>query len=125
MRQEWTESRRANLKAFCDTVFPSLAAEHDTYGFWGGVKMLESLTLMLCYALPDAQGTNPNWPAIGYPGPLSGPKPIPKRIRPFAIDRDGVTLEADVCIVGSGAGGGSWPGSSRGVAFGWSSSKRA
>jgi choline dehydrogenase-like flavoprotein len=170
VRPERTESRRASLTAFCDTVFPSLAAERDEHGFWArkasdigvdaavaqilrtavpeeveagfaglldalaaygisnpeqnareqllrivaasspaaaaGVTALQGLALLLCYALPDAQGQNPNWPAIGYPGPLSGPRPTPKRIRPLVIDRDDVTLEADVCVVGSGAGGG-------------------
>lgn len=170
MRQDWTEARRLSLRAFCDTLFPSLTAERDEHGFWArkasdigvdaaaaellhtdvpedveagllglldafaangivaagqglreqlvrsvaasspdaadGVAALQSIVLFLCYTLPDAKGKNPNWPAIGYPGPPSGPKPTPKRIHPVTIDRDDVTLEADVCVIGSGAGGG-------------------
>ncbi len=42
---------------------------------------------------------------IGYPGPLGPPPATPKPIRPLAITRD-TTLDCDVVIVGSGAGGG-------------------
>ncbi|HKA59217.1 MAG TPA: GMC family oxidoreductase [Gemmatimonadales bacterium] len=43
--------------------------------------------------------------AIGYPGPLGPPPSTPKPIRPLAITRD-TTLDCDVVIIGSGAGGG-------------------
>jgi choline dehydrogenase-like flavoprotein len=51
-------------------------------------------------------GPQPGWGDIGYPGPL-GPNENapPKRIEPLAIDRD-TTLDCDVVVVGSGAGGG-------------------
>ena len=42
---------------------------------------------------------------IGYPGPLGPPPSTPKPIRPLAITRD-TTLDCDVVIIGSGAGGG-------------------
>ena len=71
-----------------------------------GIIGLQRLVLSLCYALPDAQGRNPNWPAISYPGPLRKATPTERRIRPLEVDQDELTLEADVCIVGSGAGGG-------------------
>lgn len=70
-----------------------------------GVAALTALTLYLNYGLPDASGRNPNWVAFGYPGPLSAPPDEPKPISPLVPDGDAV-LEADVCIVGSGAGGG-------------------
>lgn len=70
---------------------------------------LRKLALLLFYALPDEQGRNPNWEAIGYPGPISAPPPAeeaPKTIRLAEVDGEKATLSADVCVVGSGAGGG-------------------
>ncbi|HEV3228581.1 MAG TPA: GMC family oxidoreductase, partial [Solirubrobacteraceae bacterium] len=49
---------------------------------------------------------NPNWDVFGYPGPVSAPPDRPKEISPLTPEGDGVELEADVCVVGSGAGGG-------------------
>lgn len=71
-----------------------------------GVTALQRIALALAYALPDALGRNPNWPALGYPGPLRAAPASEKRIRPHVVERDGEVLSADVCIVGSGAGGG-------------------
>ena len=63
------------------------------------------LTLLLHYGAPDpATGKNPAWPVLGYPGPVSAPPPEPKTIAPLTVDGD-TTLEADVVVVGSGAGG--------------------
>ena len=42
---------------------------------------------------------------IGYPGPIGPPPSTPKPIRPLTITRD-TTLDCDVVIIGSGAGGG-------------------
>jgi choline dehydrogenase-like flavoprotein len=70
-----------------------------------GVGALTSLTLFLFYGLPDDRGQNPNWSTFGYPGPVSPPPDVDKPLRPLAPEDD-TTLEADVCIVGSGAGGG-------------------
>lgn len=50
-------------------------------------------------------GTNPTWAAMSYPGPLGPPPPTPKRIALLAVTAD-TTLDADVVVVGSGAGGG-------------------
>jgi choline dehydrogenase-like flavoprotein len=64
--------------------------------------------VLLCYyGLPGPDGKrSPVWDALGYPGPLGPPKdPPPKTIRPLAVDVD-TELECDVCVVGSGAGGG-------------------
>jgi choline dehydrogenase-like flavoprotein len=167
---QWTEARRECLRAFCDTLFPSLSIEPDPHGFWRrsaselgvhlaladsiennftpagragafrlldalgdmgfcatdlgqreqlvrsmlenpaaavGVGRLVKLVLGMCYVLPDTQGRNPNWSAIGYPGPsLERRVTGPKLIQPLQIESDDTTLDADVCIVGSGAGGG-------------------
>ena len=70
-----------------------------------GVGALTSLTLFLHYGLPDERGQNPNWKTFGYPGPISAPPTVEKPLKPLVPDGD-TELEADVCIVGSGAGGG-------------------
>jgi long-chain-alcohol oxidase len=61
--------------------------------------------LLTYYALPT-EGPNPVDEALGYPGPLGPPEdPPPKTIKPLEISED-TELECDVCVVGSGAGGG-------------------
>lgn len=67
-------------------------------------QALKRLIAILHYA-DSPNGTNPAWAAMSYPGPLGPPPPTPKRIRPLAITAD-TTLDADVVVVGSGAGGG-------------------
>jgi choline dehydrogenase-like flavoprotein len=74
-----------------------------------GVKVFKNLTLLFFYALPDERGSNPNWEAIGYPGPISAPptaSEAPKTIAVEELSGAAATLTADVCVVGSGAGGG-------------------
>ncbi len=75
-----------------------------------GVDVLRGIALTMHYALPDlGTGINPNWPGMGYPGPQALPKPageVERPIRPIVPDSEELTLEADVVIVGSGAGGG-------------------
>ena len=84
-----------------ETAASSFDARH-------GLHALKGLTLMFFYALPDEQGLNPNWEALGYPGPNS-PAPsaaeAPKTIRVEDVSGPSATLTADVCVVGSGAGG--------------------
>ena len=70
-----------------------------------GIAALQGLTLYLYYGLPDERGQNPNWKTFGFPGPLSAPPQNPKPIETYVPDGD-ATLEADVVVVGSGAGGG-------------------
>jgi len=169
---DFTDERRAVLRALCDTFFPAVMSPEggDPTGFWArqasdlhidgvlldvlaarlpdevrdglvqlldtlatlgfgqasaamreqivarvseaspaaaaGITVLQRLTLMLAYSVPNGSGSNSNWAAFGYPGPLGPPPRVPKPIRPF-VPRDGpATLEVDVCVVGSGAGGG-------------------
>ena len=91
------EAREQTVHAFADDSPETLA----------GVHALQGLTLLLFYALPDARsGINPNWEAIGYPGPRSKPPDTPKTISVTRPPDDGLVLEADVVVVGSGAGGG-------------------
>ena len=74
-----------------------------------GLHSLKALTFLFFYALPDEQGRNPNWEAIGYSGPVSpapSPDEAPKTLNVIPAPADGETLTADVVVVGSGSGGG-------------------
>src|SRR4051794_8561116 len=165
-----TEAQRNTLRAFCDTIVPSIERPDDPDGFWGrkasdlaidqgveqilatlppelqaglaqlldalhqqsigalsqlsreqilanvtmadvgaaqGVAALTGMTLFLYYGAPDPQtGQNPNWKTLGYPGPAIPPVQSDKAITPLVPDGDELELEADVVVVGSGAGGG-------------------
>lgn len=71
-----------------------------------GFHSLRKGLLLLAYSLRDCDGRNPNWEAIGYPGPRGAPgEPAgaPLEVRVPAADTE---LDCDVCVVGSGAGGG-------------------
>ena len=71
-----------------------------------GVSALAGMTLFLAYGAPDPNtGLNPNWATFGYPGPSGVPPQVPKLLD-VKTPSDGDTIDADVCIVGSGSGGG-------------------
>ena len=71
-----------------------------------GVSALIGMTLFLHYGAPDPEtGKNPNWETFRYPGPISPPPQIEKPLTIHEPSGAEETLEADVCIVGSGAGG--------------------
>jgi choline dehydrogenase-like flavoprotein len=76
----------------------------------GGISAMRGLTMLLFYGVPDpATGRNPNWEAIGYPGPRAvppSPEEAPKTIAVTRPDEADLTLTADVVVVGSGSGGG-------------------
>ncbi len=84
----------------------------------GLMTFFEKQTLLLHYGLPiDAvpnptvvtygapAGQNPNWAVMGYPGPISIPPAKSKEIQTISPDHQDFTIQADVCVVGSGAGG--------------------
>ena len=71
------------------------------------LRQLRARTIALFYGLTE-DGRNPNWEPIGYPGPISpppSPAERPKRIPLLDVAAEGAVLEADACVVGSGAGG--------------------
>ena len=71
-----------------------------------GVAALIGMTLFLHYGAPDPEtGKNANWESFGYPGPISAPPQIDKPLKIHEPQGSEETLEADVCIVGSGSGG--------------------
>lgn len=85
----------------------------------GGISFYQKQTVLLTYGLPEKpapdpnlvtygspKGQNPNWDVLGYPGPVRVPHDEPDvRMQTVVPEGDELTLEADVCIVGSGAGG--------------------
>ncbi len=115
--EEQIEGLRDLLDALAESgmaaATPQELREQIVHGFsdqspeaLAGITALRGLAATLFYALPDlGTGRNPTWDAIGYPGPLSPP---PDRERPLRIREPAAseTVEADVCVIGSGAGGG-------------------
>ncbi len=82
-----------------------------------GFQVLKRLAMFIFYSAPAladgsgadgerlaAGGDNPNWPSLGFTPPPPPPQ-VPKPIHPLAITKD-TTLDVDVIVVGSGAGGG-------------------
>ena len=70
-----------------------------------GLEAYKQLTLTFFYGAVDpATGQNPNWKQFAFPGPVSAPRDVPKTLPVQSVASD-TQLEADVCIVGSGAGG--------------------
>jgi choline dehydrogenase-like flavoprotein len=112
------DDHRANLLALLDTlaghVFPECSPRSREQilreisltqpDAAGTIDALRGLTLLLFYGLPDERGQNPNWRTLGYPGPMPRARVHEKPLVPHVPDGDTV-LEADVCVVGSGAGG--------------------
>ena len=118
--EEQVEGLRQLLEALQAQGFdeaPQEVREQLLHGFMdgdpaalAGLSALRALTFLLFYAIPDpATGRNPNWEAIGYPGPRAvppTPEEAPKTIALTRPDADVLELTADVVVVGSGSGGG-------------------
>jgi choline dehydrogenase-like flavoprotein len=68
-------------------------------------QVFKRLSLLAFLGDTEVDGTNPVWPEIGYPGPLSAPPATPKSIRTTTLDGD-TMLTCDAVVIGSGAGGG-------------------
>ena len=70
-----------------------------------GFQALKRLVHVAHYCWPTTDGTHPAWRAAGYPGPLPPLPHPPAPLSVVTVDRD-TTLDCDVVVVGSGAGGG-------------------
>jgi choline dehydrogenase-like flavoprotein len=92
------EQREQVLLSWCDSRLPQRRA---------AFQALRRGSLTAYYGLPGRDGErNPVWDQLGYPGPPGPPQDAPaKQLEPLTIG-ESTTLECDVCIVGSGAGGG-------------------
>jgi choline dehydrogenase-like flavoprotein len=72
--------------------------------FRQGYQGLKRLAGLIYFSALDSQGTNPNWSILEYAAPAPPPT-VPQSIAPLVISKN-TTLEADVVVIGSGAGGG-------------------
>jgi long-chain-alcohol oxidase len=92
------EHREWVLQSWADSRLPQRRAVFQA---------LRKAALLFYYIVPGRYGgRNPAWDAIGYDGPLGKlPQAPPRALRPVVPERD-ATLDCDVVIVGSGAGGG-------------------
>lgn len=71
-----------------------------------GFQAIKRLAGFVYYAAPGANGVNANWVALDYDAPAAPLLPdAPQPISPLTITAD-TTLDADVVVIGSGAGGG-------------------
>lgn len=70
-----------------------------------GFAALKRLSLFLAYAESEPGNENPMWARIGYPGPRDDAH-APVESLALSIARDGEQINADVVVIGSGAGGG-------------------
>jgi len=73
--------------------------------FRQGFQGLKRLAGLLYFSALDEQSINPNWAVLDYTPPEPQPAVAHQPITPLAITED-TTLEADVVVIGSGAGGG-------------------
>ncbi|HEX4963411.1 MAG TPA: GMC family oxidoreductase N-terminal domain-containing protein [Thermoanaerobaculia bacterium] len=89
------EERERLLLAMANSRLPLLRT---------GFQALKRLATFLFYSLPTATGVNPAWPAIGYaPSTRPPARPVPLRLTAVTAPTN---FECDVCVIGSGAGGG-------------------
>lgn len=68
-----------------------------------GYQGIKRLACLIYYSTLNTQGINPNWDMLDYTAP-EPPPVVPEPITPLTIAQD-TTLEADVVVIGSGAGG--------------------
>ncbi len=72
----------------------------------GAIAALKQLSVLFAYSLPGADGPNPLWVGMGYPGPAQAPPADARKTLEVITPSGETTLEADVVVIGSGSGGG-------------------
>jgi choline dehydrogenase-like flavoprotein len=79
---------------------------HSRFGIRrAGFQALKRLANVSYYCWPDNGDSHAVWRDAGYPGPLPPPEKEIEPLQTLDIDSD-TTLDCDVVVVGSGAGGG-------------------
>jgi choline dehydrogenase-like flavoprotein len=88
--------RERALRAMADSPLAKLRS---------GFAALKRLCVFLAYAESEPGSENPTWARIAYPGPRSD-RPTAHDSLALSFASDGATVDADVVVIGSGAGGG-------------------
>ena len=87
------EQREVALLGMSRSILPAVRT---------GFQALKRLATFLFYAVTTDRGANPSWSAIGYELPDPAPAGASLPLRRLS---GRTTLDADVCVIGSGAGG--------------------
>jgi choline dehydrogenase-like flavoprotein len=79
---------------------------HSRFGLRrAGFQALKRLANVSYYCWPEGDSSHAAWRKAGYPGPLPPPDKYLEPLQTLEVNSD-TTLDCDVVIVGSGAGGG-------------------
>jgi choline dehydrogenase-like flavoprotein len=114
----WDSAIHSFLEVGSWTQFPQLPEEDKQRVMlsWADSRLslrraafqaLRKAVTFLYVMLPGAAGaTNPVWQKMGYPGPIGVQRRDAPRKLTVVVPQQETTLKCDVCVIGSGAGGG-------------------
>ncbi|HJQ19367.1 MAG TPA: GMC family oxidoreductase [Gemmatimonadaceae bacterium] len=92
--RRWSDDRERTLVRLAQSWLPQARS---------GFQALKRLATFLFYSLTDERGRNATWGVMSYEVPA--PRPAKLSLALTRVTRP-TTFEADVCVIGSGAGGG-------------------